>query len=150
MGETKPLTAIDDYLIIKGYPKIVGTMIPYIAITARPDVAYAIAGRPGRLHCDMLKDAVGYLRNTIPLPLRYTRKPSTISFLFSVLNTGGVALSEFHNHCSVDGEIVDVPLFKMHLDPLVSLTDSSYAPPNDKNRRSVSGRCHYHLGNLIS
>ena len=38
----------------------------------------------------------------------------------------------------------------MHPDPLVNLSDSSYAPPNEKNRRSVSGRCHFHLGNLIS
>ena len=38
----------------------------------------------------------------------------------------------------------------MHPDPLVNLTDSSYALPNEKNRRSVSGRCHYHLGNSIA
>ena len=78
----------------------------------------------------MLKDAVGYLRNTIPLPLRYTRKPSKISFLFAELNTGDAVLSEFHNHSfvEVEGEIVDVPLCKIHPDPLVNLTDSSYAP----------------------
>jgi hypothetical protein len=38
----------------------------------------------------------------------------------------------------------------MHPDPLVNLTDSSYATPNENNRRSVSGHCHYHLGNLIA
>ena len=44
-------------------------------------------------------------------------------------------------------EVVDVPLCKMYPpDPLVNLTDSSYAPSkNEKTRRSVSGRCHYHL-----
>ena len=35
--------------------------------------------------------------------------------------------------------------------PLANSTDSSYAPPkNEKNRRSVYGRCYFHLGNLIS
>ena len=36
VGDIKPLTPIDEYLI-KEYPKIIGTMI-YIAITARPDI----------------------------------------------------------------------------------------------------------------
>ena len=45
---------------------LVGTMI-YIAITARPDVAFAVGKlsrgmySPNKLHCDMLKDVVGYL-----------------------------------------------------------------------------------------
>ena len=73
-----------------------------------------------------------------------------IEIMFAELNSGDAVLSEFHNHSFVEGEIVDVPLCKMHPDPLVNLTDSSYAPPNEKNRRSVSGRCHFHLGNLIS
>ena len=79
-----------DYLI-KEYPKIVGTMI-YIAITACPDVAYTVGKlsrgmhKPNKPHCDRLKDAVGYLRSTIFLPLHYTRKPSKISFLFAELN----------------------------------------------------------------
>ena len=40
----------------------------YIAITARPDIAYAVGKlsrgmhQPNKLHCDMLKDVVGYLR----------------------------------------------------------------------------------------
>ena len=42
------------------------------------------------------------------------------------------------------------PLCKMHPGPLVNLTDSSHSPPNEKHRRSVSGRCRFHLGNLIS
>ena len=88
--------------------------------------------QPNKLHSDMLKDAVGYLRNTIPLPLRFTRKPSKISFLFAELNSGGAVLSEFHNHSFVEGEIVDVPLCKMHPDSLANLTDSSHAPPNKK------------------
>ena len=154
MGDIKPLTAIDDYLI-KEYPKIVDTII-YIATTARPDVAYAVGKlsrgmhQPNKLHCDMLKGAVGYLRSTISLPLRYTRKLSKISFLFAESNSGDAVLSEFHNHSFVEGEIVNVQLCKMHPDPLVNLTDSSYSPPNEKNRRSVPGRCHYHLANLIS
>ena len=47
------------------YPKIIGTMI-YIAITALPDIAYAVGKlsrrmhQPNKLHCDMLKDVVGY------------------------------------------------------------------------------------------
>ena len=79
VGDIKPLTPIDEYLI-KEYPKIIGTMI-YIAITARPDIACAVGKlsrgmhQPNKLHCDMLKDVVGYLRNTISLPLRFTRKP---------------------------------------------------------------------------
>ena len=89
VGDIHPPTAIDDYLLIEEYPKVVGTRI-YIAITSRPDVAYA-AGKlyrgmrqPNTLHCDMLKDVVGYLRSTISLPLRcFTRKPSKISFLFA-------------------------------------------------------------------
>ena len=71
------------------YPKIVGTMI-YIAITARPDVAYG-AGKlsrgmhqPNKLHCDMLKDAVGYLRSTISLPLRTTLHSQAIENIFPV------------------------------------------------------------------
>lgn len=154
VGETKPLTEIDHY-IIKEYPKIVGTMI-YIAITARPDVAYAVGKLsrgmhcPTKLHCDMLKDVVGYLRNTISLELRYTRAPSPASFLFAELNAGDVALAEFHNHSFVEGKVVRVPLSNTHPDPIVNLTDSSYAPPNEKHRRSVSGRCHFHCGNMIS
>ena len=60
VGDIKPHTAIDDYLI-KEYPKIFGTIV-YIAITARPDVAYAVGTlsrgmhQPNKLHCDMLKD----------------------------------------------------------------------------------------------
>ena len=87
MGDIKLLTATDEYLI-KEYPKMIGTMI-YIAITARPDIAYAVGKlsrgihQPNKLHCDMLKDVVGYLRNTIHLPLRFTREPSKISFLFA-------------------------------------------------------------------
>ena len=113
-GDIKPLTAIDDYLI-KEYPKIIGTMI-YIALTARPGIAYAVGKlsrgmhQPNKLHYGMLKDAVGYLRNTISLPLRYTRKPSEISYLFAELNSGDPVLSEFHNHSFVESEIVDVPL----------------------------------------
>ena len=98
----------------------------------------------------MLKDVVGYLRNTITLPLRYTRKPSRVSMLFSELASGGAALVEFHSHNFVEGASKNVRLCNMHPDPLVNLTDSSYAPPNEKSRRSVSGRCHYHLGNLIA
>ena len=71
VGDFKALTAVVDYLI-KEYPTIIGTMV-YIAITARPDVAYA-AGKlsrgmhqPSILHCDMLKDTVGYLRTTTSL-----------------------------------------------------------------------------------
>ena len=107
----------------------------YTSITARPDVAYAVGKllrgihQPNKLHCDKLKNVVSYLRNTISLPLRYTRKPSKIFFLFAELNSGDAVLSEFHNHSFVEGEIVDVSLCKMHPDPLVNLTDSSYAPP---------------------
>ena len=128
----------------------------YSAITAFPDVAYAVGKlsrgmlQPNKLHCDMLKNVVSYLRSTISLPLRYTRKPSKISFLFAESTSGDAVLSEFHNYSFVEGEIVDVPLRKMHPDPLVNLTDSSYAPPDEKNGRSVSGRCHCSLGNLIS
>ena len=78
--------------------------------------------QPNKLHCGMLKDVVGHLRNTISLPLRHTRKPSKISFLFAELNSGDAVLPEFHNHSFVEGEIVDVPLCKMHPDPLVNLT----------------------------
>ena len=137
MGDIKPLTAIDDYLI-KEHPKIIGTMI-YTAITARPDIAYAVGKlsrgmhQPNKPYCEMLKDVVGYLRNTIPLPFHYTRKPSKISFLFAELNSGDAVLSEFHNHSFVEGEIVGVPLCKTHPDPLINLTDSSYAPPNEKS-----------------
>ena len=76
----------------------------YIAVTARPDISYAVGKlsrgmhQPNKLHCDMLKDAVGYLRENISLPLRYTRKPSRISFLFAEFNSGDAVLSEFHNH----------------------------------------------------
>ena len=123
MGDIKPLTAIGEYLI-KEYPKFIGTMI-YIAITARPDIAYAVGKlsrgmhQPNKLRCDMLKDAVGYLRNTISRPLRFTRKLSKISFLFAELNSGDAVRSEFHNHSFVEGEIVDVPLCKMCPGPLV-------------------------------
>ena len=104
-------------------------------ITARPDIEYAVGKlsrgmhQPNKLHRDMFKDVVGYLRNnTIALPLRFTRKPSKISFLFAELNSGDAVLSEFHNHSCVEGEIVDVPLCKMHPDPLVNVTDRSYSP----------------------
>ena len=68
----------------------------------------------------MLKDVVGYLRSIISLPLRHTRKPLKIYFLFAELNAGDAVLSEFHNHSFVEGGIVDVPLCKMHPDPLVN------------------------------
>ena len=106
-GELKPLSDIDEYIIAE-YPKIVRTMI-YIAITARPNVAFAV-GKLSRgmhclnkLHCDMLNDVVGYLRNTITLPLRYTRKHSRVSMLFAELRSGDAALSEFHGQNFVEG-----------------------------------------------
>ena len=58
---------------------------------------------PNKLHCGMLKDVVGYLRNTITLPLRYTRKPSRVSVLFAELASGDAALAEFHSHNFVEG-----------------------------------------------
>ena len=51
----------------------------------------------------MLKDVVGYLRSTIALPLRYTRKPSRVSMLFAELASGDAALAEFHSHNFVEG-----------------------------------------------
>jgi hypothetical protein len=60
VGELKPLSEIDEYIIAE-YPKVVGTMI-CIAITARPDVAFAVGKLsrgmhcPNELHCGMLKD----------------------------------------------------------------------------------------------
>ena len=105
---------------------------------------------PNELHGGMLKDAVSYLRNTITLPLRYTRKSSRVSMLFAELRSGDAALAEFHSHNFDEGTSKNVPLCNMHPDPLVNLTDSSYATPNEENRRSVSGRCHYHLGNSIA
>ena len=39
---------------------------------------------------------------------------------------------------------------KKHPDPVVGMSDSSYAPSNEKNRRSVSGRCYFLFGSLIS
>ena len=114
----------------------------YIAITARPDVAFAVGKLsrgmhcPNKLHCGMLQDVVGYLRNTtITLPLRYTRKPSRISMLFAELASGDAALVESHSHNFAEGASKNVRLCNMHPDPLVNLTDSSYAPPNEKNRR---------------
>jgi len=98
----------------------------------------------------MLKDVVAYLRNTITLPLRYTRKPSRVSMLFAELASGDAALVEFHSHNISEGASRNVRLCNMHPDPLANLTDSSYAPPNEKNRRSVSERCHYQLGHLIA
>ena len=154
VGELKPLSDIDENIIAE-YPTIVGTMI-HIAITARPDVAFAVGKLsrgmhcPNRLHCGMLKDVVGYLRNTITLPLRYTRKPLRVSVLFVELASGDAALAEFQSHNFVEGASTNVRLCNMHPDPLVHLTDSSYAPPNEKNRRSVSGRCHYHPCNLTA
>ena len=70
--------------------------------------------------------------------------------LFAELRSGDAALAEFHSHSFVEGISQNVPLCNMHPDPLVNLTDSSYAPPNEKNRRSISGRCHYHLDNLLA
>ena len=152
--EPKPLSDIDEYITAE-YPKIVGTMI-YIAITARPDVAFAIAKLsrgmhcPNKLHCAMLKDVVGYLRNTITLPLGYPRKPLRVSMLLVELASGDAALAECHSHNFAEGVSENVRLCNMHPGPLMNLTDSSYAPPNEKSRRSVSGRCHYHLGNLVA
>ena len=128
----------------------------YIATTARPDVVFAVGKLsrgmhcPNKLHCDMLKDVVDYLRNTTTLPLRYTRKPSRVSMLFAELCSGDVALAEFHSHNFAEGTSKNVRLCNMHPDPLVNLSESSFAPPNEQNRRSVSGRCHYHLGNLVT
>ena len=50
VGDIKPLTAtaIGEYLI-KEYPKIIGTMI-YIAIMARPDIAYAVGKLSRGMH----------------------------------------------------------------------------------------------------
>ena len=71
--------------------------------------------------------------------------------LFAELASGDAALVEFHSHNISEGASRNVRLCNMHPDPLANLTDSSYAPPNEKNRRSVfSGRCHDHLGNLIA
>ena len=130
VGELKQLSDIDEYIIAE-YPNIVGTMI-YIAITAHPDVAFSVGKLsrdmhcPNKLHCDMLKDVVGCLRNTITLPLRYTRKPSRVSMLFAELVSGDAALAEFHSHNFAEGTSKNARLCNMHLDPLVNLTDSSY------------------------
>ena len=107
VGESKPLSDIDESIVAE-YPEIVGTMI-YIAITARPDVAFAVGKLsrgmhcPNKLHCDIWKDVVGYLRNTTTLPLRYTRKPSPVSMLFAELVSGDAALAEFHSHNFAEG-----------------------------------------------
>ena len=129
VGKLKPLSDIDECIVAE-YPKIVGTMI-YIAITARHDDTFAVGKSsrgmhcPNKLHCGMLKDAVGYLRNTIALPLRYTRKPSRVSMLFAELASGDAALAELHSHSCVEGAPKNVRLCNMHPDPFVNLTDSS-------------------------
>ena len=66
-GEVK-YTAVDDYLEMS-YSSIVGSLI-YIAITARPDLAFAIGKvsrgmhQPNPRHIAMLKHLLGYLRKT--------------------------------------------------------------------------------------
>ena len=70
VGDIKPLIAIDDY------PQDCWRY-DLFAITARPDVAYAVGKlsrggsrvmhQPSKLHCDILKDVVGYMRSTISL-----------------------------------------------------------------------------------
>ena len=49
VGELKPLSDIDEY-IIADYPKIIGAMI-YIAIMPRPDVAFAVGKFSRGVHC---------------------------------------------------------------------------------------------------
>ena len=79
------------------------------------------------------------------LDLTYTRSPSLASALFSVLGSNDHALAEFHSHDSKED-----PVRKAHPDPIVGMADASYAPPNEKKRRSVTGRCYFHCGNTAS
>ena len=74
----------------------------------------------------MLKDVVGYLRNTIALPLRYTRKPSRVSMLFAELASGDAALAKFHSHNFVEGAPKNVRLCNIHPGPLVTLTVATH------------------------
>ena len=100
---------------------------------------------PTKFHCDMLKDVIGYLRQTMRLDLTYTRGPSLASALFAELGSNDHALAEFHSH-----DFKEDPVRQAHPDPIAGMADASYAPPNEKKRRSVSGRCYFHCGNTVS
>ena len=149
----KPLSEIDEY-IVKNDPKIAGTII-YITITARPDLSYAAVKlsrgmhAPTKLHSNMLKDVVGYMRQNMATKLKYTQASSMASLLFSELSSGDNSLTEMHSHNHDDNKPRYRP-DKKHPDPIFGMSDSSYAPSNEKNRRSVSGRCYFLFGSLIS
>ena len=84
-GEVK-YTAVDDYLEMS-YSSIVGSLI-YIAITARPDLAFAIGKvsrgmhQPNPRHIAMLKHLLGYLRKTQNFKMVYKQNNNAVEVLF--------------------------------------------------------------------
>ena len=140
-GEVK-YTAVDDYLEMS-YSSIVGSLI-YIAITARPDLAFAIGKvsrgmhQPNPRHIAMLKHLLGYLRKTQNFKMVYKRNNNAVEVLFKQIGDRDVTLATL---CASD---------QKNIDPLGGFTDANLANKADEQSRSISGYCFYLFGCMVS
>ena len=107
-----------------------GTLI-YLAITARPDIAYAVGrlsrvmNAPTATHVKMLRQTMGYLKSHTDTKLTYRRDKNAVDEIVSGITRRGL--------CAVCG-----------------FTDSDYANSMEDKRRSISGYYFYVFGCLVS
>ena len=125
------------------YSSVVGSLI-YIAITARPDLAFAIGKvsrgmhQPNPRHIAMLKHLLGYLRKTQNFKMVYKKNNNAVEALFRQIGDRDVALATL---CASD---------QKNIDPLGGFTDANLANKADEQSRSISGYCFYLFGCMIS
>jgi hypothetical protein len=129
ISDTSNFDELDRFLW-NNYASVVGTLI-YLAITARPDIAYAV-GRlsramhaPTAMHVKMLRQTMGYLKSHMDTKLTYRRDKNAVDEIVSGISRRGL--------CAVCG-----------------FTDSDYANSTEDKRRSMSGYCFYVFGCLVS
>ena len=121
------ITQLDEYLL-ENYRNVVGALI-YIAVAGRPDISYAV-GRLSRAmhsptyqHVAWLKRCMGYLKSCPQLAIRYSQQRSAMQELFNEMECG------------------DSPIQAMSMPEGagVGFSDASYAPNDEKERKSVTG-----------
>ena len=128
------LDADDEYMMVH-YRSIVGALI-YISCAARPDVTLAVGKlsramhAPTYMHCRWLRRCLRYLYHNSGVDsngaIVYRRANCAAESLFSEINTDNSPLSV-----------------------VIGFADASYAPPIEKERKSITGFCFFAYGNLI-
>ena len=146
------ITEQDRYLV-SNYRSIVGALI-YISIACRPDIAYSVGKlsramhAPTFMHARWLLRCLGYLRTRSGLAIRYTRAPSQAARLFSSLdsNVDPVSVVDTDFITAISDGTVDTVL----TDAVRAMSDASFAPGDEKERKSVSGYSLFIYGSLFS